>query len=259
MGRLQLLSASASNDIAAFVINTQATLEPTFYYLSRFYLVFFITFQSFLNLFLASVKLNLNCCKRLTMPGVTTFETVCDPNGIKATPLRKNSWYIIFYTVLSKLLFVELIPWITVIVLNYCTWRRLKKFHAVRERAFGSNVQRKLKTIFKTNLLYDITSHVCFCTNLSMLLISERSSRQTRILMGVVLVFIFCQSFTLVADLYEFNCCFGHSEICQSNLHIERFIDVAHLVLAINSTTNFVFYMVHIKGFRNSFLKVYIY
>ena len=88
----------------------------------------------------------------------TTFETVCDPNGIKATPLRKNSWYIIFYTVLSKLLFVELIPWITVIVLNYCTWRRLKKFHAVRERAFGSNVQRKLKTISKTNLLYDISN-----------------------------------------------------------------------------------------------------
>ena len=70
-----------------------------------------------------------------------TLESFCDPKGIQATPLRKNSWYIIFYTVLSKLLFVELIPWVTVIVLNYCTWRQLKEFHAARERAFGSNVQ----------------------------------------------------------------------------------------------------------------------
>ena len=73
-----------------------------------------------------------------------TIESFCDPNGIKATPLRKNSWYIIFYTVLSKLLFVELIPWITVIVLNYCTWRQLKEFHAARERTFGSNVHGKV-------------------------------------------------------------------------------------------------------------------
>ena len=70
-----------------------------------------------------------------------TYESVCDPNGIQATPLRKNSWYIIFYTVLSKLLLVELVPWITVIVLNYYTWKRLKEFHAVRERTFGSNIQ----------------------------------------------------------------------------------------------------------------------
>ena len=73
-----------------------------------------------------------------------TNESFCDPNGMQATPLRKNSWYIIFYTVLSKLIFVELIPWITVIVLNYCTWRQLKKFHAARERAFGSNVHGKV-------------------------------------------------------------------------------------------------------------------
>ena len=77
--------------------------------------------------------------------------------------------------------------------------------------------------------------------------------------MGVVLVFIFCQSFTLVADLYEFTCVFGDSEICKSNPHIERFIDLAHLVLAFNSSTNFILYMVHIKGFREAFLKVFEY
>ena len=66
----------------------------------------------------------------------------CDPNGIRATPMRQNFWYIIFYTVLSKLLLIELIPWVTVIVLNYCIWRRLKEFHSVRRRTLRSNTHQ---------------------------------------------------------------------------------------------------------------------
>ena len=76
--------------------------------------------------------------------------------------------------------------------------------------------------------------------------------------MGVVLVFIFCQSFPVVADVYEFTCYLTNSRPCKANDHIERFIDVAHLMLAINSSINFVFYMVHIQKFQESFIKVYI-
>jgi hypothetical protein len=75
---------------------------------------------------------------------------VCDPNGIQATPLRSNFWYIVLYTVLSKLFFIEIIPWITVIVLNYCTWKRVKQFNTARERTLGcSNARGKLyKSLF---------------------------------------------------------------------------------------------------------------
>ena len=71
---------------------------------------------------------------------ITNESIFCDPNGIRATPMRQNFWYIIFYTVLSKLLLVEIIPWITVMVLNYCIWRRLKEFHSAREITLGSQI-----------------------------------------------------------------------------------------------------------------------
>ena len=76
----------------------------------------------------------------------------------------------------------------------------------------------------------------------------------------MVLVFIFCQAFTIVADIYELMCTIfpdeGESTFCTSNIHIENFIDVAHFMIAVNSSVNFIFYMVNIKEFREAFIKV---
>ena len=72
----------------------------------------------------------------------TNESQLCDPNGIQATPLRQNFWYTVIYIVLSKLILVEIIPWITVIALNYCTWKRVKQFNTARERTLGCNNAR---------------------------------------------------------------------------------------------------------------------
>ena len=77
----------------------------------------------------------------------------------------------------------------------------------------------------------------------------------------MVLVFIFCQCFTIVADVYELICTIFppvnvESTFCRSNEHIENFIDVAHFMIAVNSSVNFIFYMVNIKEFRESFITV---
>ena len=66
-------------------------------------------------------------------------QTECDNNWLRATPLRKNRWYIIVYTVLSKLLLVEVLPWVTVIVLNYNIMRKIREFEAIRERILTNN------------------------------------------------------------------------------------------------------------------------
>ena len=58
----------------------------------------------------------------------------CTPEGLRATPMRQNPWYIIFYSVLSKLLLVEIIPWVAVIVFNYLIWKTIREFQARRER-----------------------------------------------------------------------------------------------------------------------------
>ena len=64
-------------------------------------------------------------------------EVECTPEGLRATPMRQNRWYIIFYSVVSKLLLVEIIPWITVIVLNYLIWKKIQEFQANRQRVMG--------------------------------------------------------------------------------------------------------------------------
>ena len=85
--------------------------------------------------------------------------------------------------------------------------------------------------------------------------------RQTKVLMGLVVVFVLCQSFTMVADVFELFCTLTRSEDsasqCKINFtQVNNLISCGHFMLAVNSTVNFVFYMIYIKEFRDSFLKV---
>ena len=63
----------------------------------------------------------------------TTSSPYCDVDGMRATPLRQNEWYIIFYVVISKVMFVEVIPWLSVIALNIWTWRKMVLFQKKRD------------------------------------------------------------------------------------------------------------------------------
>ena len=63
----------------------------------------------------------------------TTSSPYCDVDVMRATPLRQNEFYIIFYVVISKVMFVEVIPWLSVIALNIWTWRKMVLFQKKRE------------------------------------------------------------------------------------------------------------------------------
>ena len=56
--------------------------------------------------------------------------------GYRATPLRLNYWYVILYVTWSKLLLVEVFPWITVIYLNVLIWKRIRRFREMRMTIF---------------------------------------------------------------------------------------------------------------------------
>ena len=56
----------------------------------------------------------------------------CDSSGIRPTLLRKNPQYIIFYIFWSKIILIEVVPWIMVIVLNILTWNGLRRFQQNR-------------------------------------------------------------------------------------------------------------------------------
>ena len=57
----------------------------------------------------------------------------CDRDGMRATILRQNELYVIFYVVISKVVLVEIIPWVAVITMNVLTWRKMKSFKETRE------------------------------------------------------------------------------------------------------------------------------
>ena len=75
----------------------------------------------------------------------------------------------------------------------------------------------------------------------------------------MVVVFIFCQFFPIVGDVYELVCLLTGNNtegICKSNIHIENCINFGHFMLMVNSSVNFVFYMTNIAKFREGFLQV---
>ena len=57
----------------------------------------------------------------------------CDNDGMRTTSLRQNRFYIMFYVVISKVVLVEIIPWIMVITLNFLTWRKMEMFQKNRK------------------------------------------------------------------------------------------------------------------------------
>ena len=83
------------------------------------------------------------------------------------------------------------------------------------------------------------------------------------ILKGMVAVFVLCQCFTIGADAYELICTIGGSmtgqTMCTANIHIENVINFSHFMLAVNSSVNFIFYMMNIEGFRKEFMNVSTY
>ena len=85
----------------------------------------------------------------------------------------------------------------------------------------------------------------------------KKLSDQTKILTWMVLVFVFCQCFTIVADSYDMICVLALSATnCPPNIHIDNLIQIGHFMLAVNSSVNFIFYMIHIEKFREAFIQV---
>ena len=190
----------------------------------------------------------------------------CDADGMRATSLRQNEWYLIFYVVISKVVLVEVVPWLTVIALNVWTWRKMVVFQRKREAMLKKGKKGKLiwkyffKALLSNLLIYDKQTDIRDNDwKINCLFLGSTICQQTKILVGMVVVFIFCQFFPIVGDVYELVCLLTGNNtegICKSNIHIENCINFGHFMLMVNSSVNFVFYMTNIAKFREGFLQV---
>lgn len=80
----------------------------------------------------------------LNYSNATIDQEWCDADGMRATSLRQNKWYTIFYVVISKVILVEVAPWLTVIALNVWTWRKMVVFQRKREAMLKKGKKGKL-------------------------------------------------------------------------------------------------------------------
>ena len=65
----------------------------------------------------------------------TTY--IVEDLGYQGTRMRQHPLYIVLYIFWSKFLFIELIPWCTVFVLNLLVWKKVREFEAIRRTTLG--------------------------------------------------------------------------------------------------------------------------
>ena len=87
----------------------------------------------------------------------------------------------------------------------------------------------------------------------------EEEIQLARALLIVVFLFIFCQSFKIIPDLYEVIWCsqyYQEEQNCKSTPFIENVIDTSHFMLAINSSANFFIYVWYRGKFRQTIVNL---
>jgi len=131
------------------------------------------------------------------------------------TSLRINSLYVQIYVVWMKLFIIELIPYITILVLNTIMIINIRS---------SAKKQQEMTLQIREN--------------------TKKETNMALVLVCIVIVFIVCQSIKIVPDLWEALI----SD--QQQYSIEVFISVSVVSMAINSASNFGIYMLRGNKFR---------
>lgn len=153
---------------------------------------------------------------------------------IVTTDLRRNPYYALLYIFWAKFLLVEMLPYVIMIGLNILIFRRVKQLVKMRsevgiEPASGAVHQDEIDLAV--------------------------------ILLAIVCIFIFCQSFKIIPDIYEVCTCTSthiRTRACKGTWTIEYIIDMSHCFLALNSSINFFIYIIKGGKFREAILKRFL-
>ena len=156
--------------------------------------------------------------------------------------MRTNPIYITYYIFWSKFIFVEVIPYFTIMVLNSRIIGKIWKSSRFRRR-FVENPEDPENP--------EMTSR------------QKREANLGVVLIAISVIFIVCQSFKIVPDVYEVAYCrIGSSRMikdnsCETTDFVDNVIDLSHLLLAINSSANFIIYTWRGQKFREVLMNTF--
>lgn len=78
------------------------------------------------------------------------------------------------------------------------------------------------------------------------------------LLVGISVLFILCQSFKIIPDLYEIMFCSDARETCLTTPFIAFCVSLSHLLVCFNSSANFVIYLLGGEKFRTAWCETYL-
>ena len=87
----------------------------------------------------------------------------------------------------------------------------------------------------------------------------KKDKNMAVVLICIVVMFILCQSLKIIPDIFEAFFCdhANDTSACQSPFSLEILISVSHLMLAVNSASNFLIYMLRGDKFRQFFFQIF--
>ncbi|TRY73600.1 hypothetical protein TCAL_08729 [Tigriopus californicus] len=183
-------------------------------------------------------------------------------SSIQTTELRRNPMYMSLYVFWSKFIFIEIIPYIIIMICNTFIIFKITKSARFRNSF-------KHKDTPETSILL-ITRRGRPRLRKTPTMMSESSSQQPFrrqkeehnlgiILISMSTLFIICQSLKIIPDLYELIWCNQDpdTEECHFNTLTSGIIRISHLLVCFNSAANFVVYYVSGRKFRKAWLDLY--
>ena len=173
----------------------------------------------------------------------TKLDTMSGKLVIESTTLRQNPLYITLYVFWSKLILVELIPYISIVIMNVVIIAKLYRSNLYRRSFYRNDSQEN------TNATRNCQQNVGDEKSLSLILVTMSG------------LFVFCQSIKIIPDMYElFECrannLFGH--FCDmGGPIINGIVRTSHLLVCVNSSANFLIYYFFGTKFRRAFVITY--
>lgn len=172
----------------------------------------------------------------------TEFDPYTNETQAVGTDMRRNQAYSRFYVFWSKVIVTDLIPYFTILTLNSFIVTKIVK--SIRFRA---------RILQARNMQAEEVSE----DQLRALEKQRQEHKLGILLVAISILFILCQSFKMIPDLYEIMYCESIAN-CESTPFVTFCVNLSHLLVCFNSSANFVIYLLGGEKFRRAWCQTYL-
>ena len=160
----------------------------------------------------------------------TETQINCTEEGYKATDLRLNSKYYSIYCFWMNLLFMGVIPYLTLVILNT---------RMINDQRLQLKRQKSCSGVLERNTNAESLVNECCCIPLKPVPITKKNQMLlAKTNLGIVLTFILCHSLRWIPNIYEFT----YNQMYDTQSWIQSVEYISHLLITLSSSVIFYIY-----------------